>query len=179
MDKQRAIVVAIDTGFNEIEALCAKYRFEEAGYRVLMVGPKAGETYIGRHGYPCTTELSFFDVQERLIAGIVIPGGWAPTRLRVQGKLKMLVAELFQAGKLVATICHGGSVAISAGICQGVRMTGSPAILDDLRNAGALVEDAPVVVDRNVVSSRATADLPSFLPAILDVLGARQEQPVG
>ncbi len=180
MDKH-GIVIAIDTGFNEIEALYAKYRLQEAGWQVVMVGPQAGETYIGRYGYPCPAELSFSDVQERLISGIVIPGGWAPTRLRVQGKLKMLVAEVFRAGKLVATICHGGSVAISAGICRGVRMTGSPAILDDLRNAGALLEDSPVVVDRNIVSSRATADLPRFLPAIFEVLESgvrpREEQP--
>ncbi len=181
MDKH-GVVIAIDTGFDEIEALYAKYRLQEAGCQVAMTGPQAGETYIGRRGYPYTAELSFSDVQERLISGIVIPGGWAPTRLRVQGKLKMLVAELFKADKLVATICHGGSVAISAGICRGVHMTGSPAILDDLRNAGALLEDAPVVVDRGVVSSRTTVDLPYFLPAILKVLGlaspVHDEQPV-
>lgn len=180
MDRH-GVVIAIDTGFDEIEALYAKYRLQEAGCQVAVTGPQAGETYVGRRGYPYTAEFSFFDVQERLISGIVIPGGLAPARLRLDGKLKLLVAELFRAEKLVATICHGGSVAISAGICRGVRMTGSPAILDDLRNAGAVVEDAPVVVDRSVVSSRTTPDLPYFLPAILNVLGlaatAQEEQP--
>ncbi|MDT8070888.1 MAG: type 1 glutamine amidotransferase domain-containing protein [Terriglobia bacterium] len=177
---KHAVVVAIDAGFDEIEALYAKYRLEEAGYPVFVIGPKGQETYLGRHGYPCRTDLPFTEIQARLCDGIVIPGGWAPARLRIDGKLKMLVGEFFRAGKLVATICHGGSVAISAEICRGLRMTGSPAILDDLRNAGALVEDASVVVDRNVITSRTTADLPHFLPAILQVLAtgvaAREEQ---
>jgi len=81
--------------------------------------------------------------------------------------VKQLVAECAQAGKLVAAICHGGWMAISAGVYRGVRVTGSPGIKDDLVNAGALWEDAAVVVDRNFISSRKPDDLPDFLRAIL------------
>lgn len=171
MDKiKHAVLIVIDTGFNEIEAMYAKYRLEEEGYRVFMIGPKVGEKYVGRHGCPCPTELSIYDVQERHFAGIIIPGGWAPAKLRLEGKLKLLISEFFHSGKTVATICHGGWVAISAGICHGMRMTGSPAIMDDLRNAGAIVEDVPAVTDRNLVTGRATADLPEFLKAVMRAL---------
>lgn len=166
-----AVLILIDSGFDEIEAMYPKYRLLEDGYRVFMTAPVAKEKYIGRHGYPCVSDLSVYDVHERHYAGVILPGGWAPAKLRTEGKVKSLVNAFFHSGKLVGSICHGGSVAISAGICAGLHMTGSPAILDDLRNAGANVEDAAVIVDRNVVTSRTTADLPEFMIGVLGVLG--------
>ena len=171
MDKtSHAIIVLVEKGYNEIEAMYARYRLEEAGYRVFMIGPKAGECYVGRWGYPCTSELSLYDVHERHYSGVICTGGWSVQRLRVEGTVKTLVKEMFDAGKLVATICNGGAIAISAGICKGQRMAGSPGIIDDLTNAGAIVETAPVVVDRNLVSSGSTNDLPFFMKAALEVL---------
>ncbi|HEX6881032.1 MAG TPA: DJ-1/PfpI family protein, partial [Terriglobales bacterium] len=143
----QAMLVLVDTGVNEIEAMYIKYRLEEAGYRVFVAGPKMGEKCVGRYGYPCPTEATYHDVQARHFAGVICPGGWAPARLRTEGKVTMVVNDFFQSGKLVAAICHGGSVLISAGICNGLKMTGSPAILDDLRNAGAELMEGPVVID--------------------------------
>jgi protease I len=81
-----------------------------------------------------------------------------------------LVREFAAQGKLVAAICHGGWIPISAGVYRGVRVTGSPGIKDDLVNAGAVWEDATVVVDRNFVSSRKPADLPAFAAACIEQL---------
>ncbi len=166
----QALLVLVDTGVNEIEAMYVKYRLEEAGYRVFVAGPKMGEKYVGRYGYPCATEATYHDVQARHFAGVICPGGWAPARLRVEGKVTTVVNDFFRSGKLVAAICHGGSVLISAGICRGLKMTGSPAILDDLRNAGAELSEGPVVIDRNVVTSPATHNLPAFMKGVLEVL---------
>ena len=167
-----AVLVLVDNGFNEIETMYAKFRLEEAGYRVFLTAPRAGEKYVGRFGYPCTSEISVYDVHGRHYAGVICCGGWAPARLRTEGTVKALVAEMFRAGKLVAGICSGPSVLISGGICQGVKMTGSTAILDDLRNAGATLETGRVTVDRNVVTSGSTNDLPVFMKAVVDVLAA-------
>ena len=83
------------------------------------------------------------------------------------------MSDFAAAGKLVAAICHGGWIPISAGVYRGVRVTGSPGIKDDLVNAGALFEDAEVVVDRHFVSSRRPADLPAFMAAVIEVLAGR------
>jgi protease I len=179
MDKSaHAALVLVDTGFNEIETMYAKFRLEESGYRVFLTGPKAGEKYVGRFGYPCTSETSIYDVHERHYAGLICAGGWAPARLRTEGTVKSVVADMFRAGKLVAAICSGSSVLISAGICKGVKMTGSAAILDDLRNAGAILESGRVVVDHNVVTSGSTNDLPFFMKAALEVLAIHAERPL-
>ena len=93
-----------------------------------------------------------------------------PDSLRRDPKVLQLVRDFANHGKLVAAICHGGWIPISAGVYRGVRVTGSPGIQDDLINAGAIWEDAPVVVDRHFVSSRRPSDLPAFGSAILSVL---------
>jgi protease I len=100
----------------------------------------------------------------------VIPGGFMPDRLRRDPRVLELVRDFARSSKLVAAICHGGWIAISAGVYRGVRVTGSLGIKDDLINAGALWEDAPVVVDRHFVSSRKPDDLPEFCRGMLRVM---------
>jgi protease I len=102
--------------------------------------------------------------------GLVVPGGFMPDKLRRDGDVLQLVRDFDAAGKLIAAICHGGWIPISAGVYRGVRVTGSLGIKDDLINAGAVWEDAPVVIDRHFVSSRKPDDLPDFCRGILDVL---------
>jgi protease I len=139
----------------------------EAGCEVCVAGPAAGHRYRGKHGYPCESDKSIAEVQAVDFDGTVIPGGFMPDKLRRDPKVLELVRQFAEAGKLVAAICHGGWIPISAGVYRGVRVTGSPGIKDDLTNAGAVWEDAPVVVDRNFVSSRKPDDLPDFCRAIL------------
>jgi protease I len=101
--------------------------------------------------------------------GLIIPGGWMPDKLRRDEKVKQLTRDFAAAGKLVAAICHGGWVPISAGVYKGVKVTGSEGIKDDLINAGAIWQDAAVVVDRHFVSSRNPDDLPEFCKGIFSV----------
>ena len=93
-----------------------------------------------------------------------------PDKIRRDPKVLELVRAFAGSGKLVAAICHGGWIPISAGVYSGVKVTGSPGIKDDLVNAGAIWEDAPLVVDRHFVSSRKPADLPEFMTGVLGVL---------
>ena len=153
-----------------MELMYPKYRLEEAGYKVVVAGPKAGQQYLGKHGYPCVSDTSVSDVEESSFIGVVCPGGWAPDKLRRIEKVKSLVAQFHQSRKLIAAICHGGWIPISAGIYGGVRVTGSLGIKDDLINAGAIFEDVPVVVDRHFVSSRKPDDLPAFMSAVVELL---------
>lgn len=164
------VVIFIDKGFHDIEVMYAKYRLEEAGYRVFLAGPSPGEKYIGKYGYPAVAEVGIHEVQSRHYAAVICAGGWAPLSLRTDGKVRAVVAEFFRAGKVIGAICNGPWMLISAGVCRGIRMTGNGAVKDDLVNAGAIVHDAPVVVDRNVVTATHTNSLPEFMKAVLETL---------
>ena len=170
-----AVLILIDDGFDDLELMYPKLRLTEAGYHVFVAGAQRGKTYHGNYGYPCTADESIFSIHERHYAGVICPGGRAAERLRCEGKVKSLVHDFHQARKLVATICTGAWVAISAGILPGVRATGSPIVLDDLANAGAIVEpDAGVVIEGNIVTAAGTPDLPIFMKSVLQVLAAQQ-----
>ena len=164
------ILALVGEDYEDLELWYPKLRLEEAGGHVTVAGPLQGRTYAGKHGYPCTSDAAIADMESADFQGILLPGGWMPDKLRRDEKVLDLVREFAANGKLVAAICHGGWITISAGIYRGVRVTGSPGIRDDLMNAGAIWEDTPVVVDRHFVSSRKPADLPAFMAAIVDLL---------
>jgi protease I len=160
----------VDDLYEDLELWYPKLRLIEAGAEAVTAGPKAGTLYSGKHSYPCTSDVSLSDVKEKDFTGLIIPGGFAPDKLRRLDKVKELTREFMAAGKLVAHICHGGWIPASAGICKGFRMTSTLGIKDDLVNAGAVWVDEPVVVDRNMVSSRKPDDLPWFMKGIFDFL---------
>ncbi|HEY1786100.1 MAG TPA: type 1 glutamine amidotransferase domain-containing protein [Pirellulales bacterium] len=160
-------LILVDHDYEDLELWYPKLRLIEAGAQAIVAGPEAGQVYRGKHGYPCRSDAAIRDMKSSDFQGIVLPGGFSPDKLRRDDKVKQLTAECARAGKLVAAICHGGWMAISAGVYRGVRVTGSPGIKDDLVNAGALWEDAAVVVDRHFISSRKPDDLPDFMRAIL------------
>lgn len=164
------VLVLVGDDYEDLELWYPKLRLEEAGCHVTVAGAMQGRTYSGKHGYPCTSDAAIGEMETADFHGIVIPGGWMPDKLRRDAKVLGLVREFAAAGKLVAAICHGGWIPISAGVYRGVKVTGSPGIKDDLVNAGAVWEDAAVVVDRNHVTSRKPGDLPAFMVAIIAVL---------
>ena len=159
--------------YEDLELWYPKLRLIEAGAEVIVAGDKAGGKYAGKNGYPCKSDAAIVEMRAADFDGVVIPGGFMPDKLRRDSDVLRLVQDFAATGKLVAAICHGGWIPISAGVYRGVRVTGSPGIKDDLVNAGALWEDAPVVIDRHFVSSRKPDDLPEFCRGILQVLTAR------
>ncbi len=156
--------------YEDLELWYPKLRFIEAGAKVIVAGPAADIVYAGKNGYPCKSDVTFHDMQAADFDGLLCPGGFMPDKLRRESKVLQLIRDFTNAGKLVAAICHGGWMPISAGVYKNVRVTGSPGIKDDLINAGAIWENAAVVVDRNFVSSRKPDDLPDFCIACIDVL---------
>ena len=166
----KRFLMFVDDIYEDLELWYPRLRLIEAGAKVTMAGVTAGHVYHGKHSYPCAADVTIGEVHSADFAGVVIPGGFMPDKLRRNPKVLVLVREFAAAGKLVAAICHGGWIPISAGVYKGIRVTGSPGIKDDLTNAGAIWEDAPVVIDRHFVSSRKPDDLPAFCAGILKVL---------
>ena len=140
----------------------------------MVAGPDAATHYSGKHGYPCVSDAAIDQMRADDFDGLVVPGGFMPDKLRRDPVVLDLVRAFDKAGKPIAAICHGGWIPISAGVYKNVRVTGSPGIRDDLVNAGAVYEDAPVVVDRHHVSSRRPDDLPDFCRALIAALSGDQ-----
>ena len=158
--------------YEDLELWYPKIRLEEEGATTVVAG--LGEkTYQGKKGYPLTVDANVEDLSAGDFDGLVIPGGYAPDIMRRNRRLLEITKEIHDAGKPVAFICHAGWVPISAGIVRGRRGTSVGAIRDDLVNAGMEWEDAAVVVDGNLISSRTPADLPDFMRALIAALEHR------
>ncbi len=166
----KRILMFVGDIYEDLELWYPKLRLIEAGAAVTVAGPEADAEYVGKNGYPCVSDAAIEEVEAANFDGVVVPGGFMPDKLRRDGKVLQLIRAFSEAGKLVAAVCHGGWIPISAGVYRGVRVTGSPGIKDDLVNAGAIWEDRSVVVDRHFVSSRKPDDLPDFCEAILEVM---------
>ncbi len=165
----RALLAFVDEVYEDLELWYPKLRLEEAGYLTRLVAPSMDRVH-GKHGYPAAPDLVLDAARMKDFDGLLIPGGFMPDKLRRDGRVLALTREFHDAGKLVAFICHGGWIPISARILGGRRVTGSRGIKDDLENAGATWLDEPVVVDGNLVSSRTPLDLPAFARAMVDFL---------
>jgi protease I len=168
---QSTVLALVDELYEDLELWYPKLRLEEAGYAVRLTAHEI-KTYSGKHGYPAKAELLLDEARCTEFVGLLIPGGFMPDQLRRDAKVLALTREFFEQGKLVAFICHGGWIPISAKILKGRRATGSRGIKDDLENAGATWVDEPAVVDGNLVSSRTPADLPQFAKAMVQFLDA-------
>jgi len=169
--KGKKIAILVDQLYQEMEVWYPLYRLREAGAEVITVGATAGATYPSKLGYPCVCDKSYDQVTAKEFDGVVVPGGFAPDHIRRHPKANQFVADMDKQGKLVAAICHAGWVLCSAhGLLKGRRATSFFAIKDDMINAGAKWEDAEVVVDGNLVTSRKPDDLPAFCRATIQVL---------
>ncbi len=163
----KKIVLFVEEAYEDLELWYPKIRLEEEGCKVSVAGPEEGHIYKGKHGYPCKADISFKKAAAGAFDVAIIPGGFAPDRLRRSADVLHCVKEMFVKGRLIAFICHGGWVPISAKILEGKKVTGTVAIKDDLENAGAIWLDEAVVVDDNLISSRTPADLSVFVKAII------------
>ena len=172
MQMNNTVLAFLDDVYEDLELWYPKLRLEEAGYAMKCAAPEI-KTYAGKHGYPAAADLLLKDARSQDFCGLLVPGGFMPDKLRRDAKVLSLTREFFEQGKLVAFICHGGWIPISAKILGGRRVTGSLGIKDDLENAGGLWVNEPVVVDGNLVSSRTPRDLAPFGSAMVEFLDAR------
>ncbi len=164
------VLLFVENGFEDRELMYPYYRFQEAGYKVDVVGPKANVIYTGEYGLTLESKFSPEDVNVNEYLAIIIPGGRAPDRMRTNNGLVKLTKGAFQKGKVIAAICHGPQLLIEAGVVKGKKVTCYVSVSTDLRNAGGIYVDQSVVVDGNLVTSRFPADLPSFCRETLKLL---------
>lgn len=167
------VAILIEDFYQDLEVWYPLLRLREEGFEVVTVEPNGRKEYKGKNGYPITVDRSIDEVKSKDFDGVVIPGGWAPDKLRLSKKVLQFVKEISDAGKVVASICHGGWVLASAGICKGKTLTSYIAIKDDLVNAGAKFVDQEVVRDGNLITSRKPDDLPAFCREIIKALKER------
>ena len=167
----KTLLSFLDDIYEDLELWYPKLRLEAAGYALKCAAPEI-KTYAGKHGYPASADLKLSDAHSADFCGLLIPGGFMPDKLRRDPKVLSLTREFFEQGKLVAFICHGGWIPISAKILPGKRVTGSLGIKDDLENAGGLWVNEPVVIDGNLISSRTPRDLAPFGEAMIAFLAS-------
>ncbi len=177
MDLQgKRAAVLVEQQYQEMEVWYPIYRLREAGCKVTLVGPEAGQTYPSKLGYPAKSDRAARDVSAEDFDLIVIPGGFAPDYLRRSEAILKLVSGMAEQGKVVAAICHGPWLLCSTGTLKGKKATCFFAIKDDVINAGAKYVDAEVVRDGNLITSRKPDDLPAFMQSI--ITAARERKPV-
>jgi protease I len=157
----KKIAVLLAEGFEDLEYWVTVMRLQEEGADVVTVGPNKEEVS-GKNALTAQAGATADEVDAGTLDGIVIPGGWAPDKLRRYPEITGLVKTVHESGKTVGIICHGGLVAISAGIVEGSRATGSLGVKDDLVNAGATWADEAAFRDGNLVWGRVVADIPAF-----------------
>ncbi len=168
----RKVALLIENMYQEAEALVPYYRLQEAGFMVDVVGPEI-RTYTSKLGYPMQANVAAADAQAKDYEAVIIPGGYAPDRMRRSDALVRFVREMNEQGKIIAAICHAGWVLIQADILRGRHCTSYFSIRKDMENAGATWENSPVVVDGNLITSRRPDDLPVFMKTIVEKLGVQ------
>ncbi len=161
--------VLVAEGFEDLEYWVTVMRLREEGAGVISIGPSL-DSVSGKNALEATPDVTADGVDASDLDGIVVPGGWAPDKLRRYPEIVGLVREVHEQGKTVGIICHGGLVGISAGIVNGVNATGSLGIKDDLENAGATWVDKPAFTDGNMVWGRVVPDIPDFCRELVAAL---------
>jgi protease I len=166
LENKRAAVL-VEQQYQELEVWYPVYRLREAGCKVTLVGPEGGQTYPSKLGYPAKADRGIGEVGPDDFDILVIPGGFAPDFMRRCEPMVRLVKKMVEMGKTVGAICHGPWMLCSAGILKNRKATCFFAIKDDVVNAGARYQDAEVVTDGNLITSRKPDDLPAFVQAVI------------
>jgi protease I len=170
LDGKRIAILA-EEDFEDSELIEPLRATKNAGAKVVIVGSGSQENYKGKRGRVVVrVEATAESVKAEDFDAIIVPGGYAPDKMRLHQSMVNLVKEAHELGKVVAAICHGPQLLIAAGIVRGRRVTSWPSIAVDLRNAGADWVDEAVVRDGNLITSRKPADLPRFNKAIIEAL---------
>jgi deglycase len=166
----KRIALLVEDEFEDQELTGPLDAFRAAGAHVTVVGPAQGATYRGRRGHVVTSDLAAGAAHIKDFDALVIPGGYAPDRMRMRHAMVDLTRDAMESRKPVAAICHGPQLLISANTLRGRTLTCWPSIAIDVKNAGGLYVDKPVVEDGNLITSRKPDDVPMFIDAVVRAL---------
>ena len=173
----KRIAVLVAEGVEDLEFYVPFMRLQEEGAEVIAAAMEV-KPVRGKNGLEIVPTTRIDALRSDDLFGLVVPGGWAPDKLRRYPAVTGLVREMNDSGKIVGFICHAGWVAISAGIMRGRPATGSLGLKDDLVNAGATWVDAAAFRDGNLVWGRVVADIPDFCRELVAAfVAAAQETP--
>lgn len=168
--QNKVIALLIAEGVEDLEFHVPFMRLQEEGATVLGAGLDL-KPVNGKNGLVITPDVTIDSLQADTLTGLILPGGWAPDKLRRYEVVKKLVRDVNTADKIIGIICHGGSIAVSAGIVhKGERVTGSTGIKDDLVNVGGVWTDEPAFRQGNHVWGRVVADIPAFCRELVQAL---------
>ncbi len=166
----KRIALLCEDMFDDQEFIYPLHRFREAGAEVHVVAPEGGRIYKSKHGFEVTSDLGADEIRADRFDAVIIPGGYAPDRMRRHPALVNFVRDMNSAKKPVAAICHAGWMLVTADIVRGRTVTGFFSLGVDLHNAGAEFVDREVVRDGNLITSRGPADLGAFCRTIIQAL---------
>jgi protease I len=160
--QNKIIATLIAEGVEDLEYYVPVMRLQEEGAKVLSAGMDL-KSVKGKNGLVITPDVTIESLKASELYALILPGGWAPDKIRRYDVVKNLVREMNSANKIIGIICHGGSIAVSAGIIKkGQRVTGSIGIKDDLVNVGGVWTDEAAFREGNQVWGRVVADIPDF-----------------
>ena len=167
----KQIAILAEEDFEDSELVEPLRAMKDAGAKVVVVGSGSRDYYQGKRGKAkIKVDVTAEKVSLHDFAAVIIPGGYAPDKMRLHQPMIDLVRKAYDSHRVIAAICHGPQMLISADIVRGRRVTSWPSVAVDLRNAGADWVDEPVVRDDNLITSRKPADIPRFNKAIIDAL---------
>lgn len=168
--QNKKIAVFVEEGFEDLEFWVSVMRLREEGATVTIVGTEANKSVRGKNALTAKSEVAAKDVSAHDFDAVIVPGGWAPDKLRRDPAVTTIVRDAYTEKKIVGLICHAGLVGISANIVRGHRATGSLGIKDDLVNAGATWVDEPAFRDGNLVWGRVVQDIPAFCRELVNAI---------
>jgi protease I len=167
----KTVGILAGPGYEDLEFWVPYMRMKEEGAEVKVISGKGGETYTSKTGgLTVKSEIGAGQVSADQLVALLVPGGWAPDKLRRDPNILQLVREMNSQGKILGFICHAGWVAASAGICRGKQATGSLGIKDDMENAGAIWVDEPAFREGNLVWGRVVKDIPDYCRELVKAL---------
>jgi len=172
----KRVAVLAENMYEDLELWYPAIRLREAGAEVTIVAPTAGATYKSKHGLEVKADLSSDSTKVDKFDAVVIPGGFAPDYMRRTESMVRFVKDANDQGKVVAAICHAGSMLVSAKVLKGKQVTCYKSIKDDVINAGGKYVDKAVVRDGDLITSRVPDDLPAFCSAIIDALSEKKSR---
>jgi protease I len=168
----KKVLIFVEAEFEDLEFWVPNMRLQEEGAEVIVAGTGSAIDYRGKYGLHAHPDTTADQVNPDDFDAVVIPGGWCPDKLRRYEAVLNIVRQIYNDGKIVASICHGGWVPASAGILKGHRATGSVGIKDDLIHAGAEWVDESAFRDGNIVWGRVVADIPNFCRELVNAIEA-------
>ena len=170
--KGKKVAILLEDLYEDPEFWYPYFRLKEEGATVTAVAPLV-QVYKSKYGFPASATLAAKDAQAEQFDAVVVPGGWAPDRMRRSPELLKFLEDCYQQGKITAAICHGPWMLCSVRALKGRKATCFPAIVDDVVNAGAVYVNEAVVRDGHVITSRVPEDLPDFCREIIKAMKER------